>query len=144
MKKKWTPHVITVGALAVFVVLGLACGSSEPAVRTAKDYNSFPNSHDINFVGEWRFTNNNGESRYRIFNNDGTGTYGGIYADGARDESRFQWRNDAGWILLIYENDNSQVSYPYTFSNNYQRVTFEDTRQKNGYLYQGFSMSKIQ
>jgi len=28
MKKKWTPHIIAVGTLVVFIVLGLACASS--------------------------------------------------------------------------------------------------------------------
>jgi hypothetical protein len=32
MNKKWMPHGITAGALAVFIVLGLAC-ASEPSVR---------------------------------------------------------------------------------------------------------------
>ena len=28
MKKKWTPHIIAVMALVVFIVLGLACAST--------------------------------------------------------------------------------------------------------------------
>jgi len=36
MNKKWMPHVITLGALIVFLVLGLACGTSEPAVKVIK------------------------------------------------------------------------------------------------------------
>ena len=30
MNKKWTPHIIAVGALVVFIVLGLACASKPP------------------------------------------------------------------------------------------------------------------
>jgi hypothetical protein len=36
MNKKWLPHGITAGAFVVFIVLGLACGSSPPAAPPAK------------------------------------------------------------------------------------------------------------
>jgi len=45
MDKKWTPHIIAAGAFAVFIVLGLACGSSEPAVRSKADSTTKKQSH---------------------------------------------------------------------------------------------------
>jgi hypothetical protein len=36
MKKKWTPHIIAVGAFVVFIVLGLACAAA-PAPLEPED-----------------------------------------------------------------------------------------------------------
>jgi len=40
MKKKWTPHIITVAALVVFIVLGLSCGSIESNIEYVFDNKS--------------------------------------------------------------------------------------------------------
>jgi len=41
MKEKWTPHIIAVGAFAVFIVLGLAC-ANEGSTTDYKETVSFP------------------------------------------------------------------------------------------------------
>ena len=40
MKKKMTPHIIAAGAFVVFIVLGLACASTESASNTSSSYAS--------------------------------------------------------------------------------------------------------
>ena len=42
MKEKLTPHIIAVTALVVFIVLGLACASSESAQKSAPEKNQEP------------------------------------------------------------------------------------------------------
>jgi len=128
MNKKWTTHIITLGALIVFIILGLACGSEEPARITIPTPDSFPNAQDINFVGEWRLSKE-GNTYYEIYNADGTGISGTIYNDGAKSTNEFQWRTNAGCILFT-RNDGRQGSLRYSFINNYRTVCLE-------FFYQG-------
>jgi hypothetical protein len=112
-------------ASLVFILALTGCGST-PSYPTAPDFNSFPNNQLDYFVGEWITSG----GWHRIFNADGTGIGREYEGDAVKVEDTFQWRVTSDWISIYYPVTGEQISCPYSFSNNYQTLSFRRARQK--------------
>ena len=134
MKKKIAKRIVlSVLILTLFVLA--ACSS----VPKAPDFDAITDSQDMRFVGEWKADN----YYHYVLNADGTGTHIYILSDGEKSVvDNFAWRTAQNWLSLLLRRG-SQVTRPYLFSDNDQTVTFEDSRQINGFNTGIGSWSKV-
>ena len=124
MKKQIVKRIVLCALILALLVLE-ACSS----VPKAPSFDKITDSQDMRFVGEWKADN----YYHYVFNADGTGTHIYILSDGEKSVvDNFSWRTTQDWLSMLLGRG-SQVTRPYLFWDNDQTVTFEDSRQINGF-----------